>query len=363
MKKHTYLVFYAFIIIFSLLTIFLIPPKFLADSLLIDTDIPINSINFPDNAFRAYIQKFDTNQDGYLSVDELNSIDTIKLSDSDIKDITGIKLFKNLKMLDIQHTKITNLDLQNMKKLTNVEYTNNSSLTTLDFRHCDNLVTAHHSENNETVYISAGMLRFVGCPYVPEHTGHLIIDLRGLTSIDDNGNKTCDLTKVISPTLIKVFKEQGHPGFDPSSNTLSIPRNETSSDYSAGIDGNNKATSWTFITDGIPAPVTVHYVDGEGKTIHFDENLTGYYGQKVSANIMDINGYRFKKVKNDASKDATISYNKQEITLIYEKLGESVNKSDTCLPQTGTQSTVLMDLFGLLLICASASIFISQKHY
>ncbi|MDG4985273.1 MucBP domain-containing protein, partial [Lactococcus lactis] len=53
-----------------------------------------------------------------------------------------------------------------------------------------------------------------------------------------------------------------------------------------------------------PVPVTVHYVDDEGKTIHFDENLTGYYGQKVSANIMDINGYRFKKVKNDASKDA-----------------------------------------------------------
>ncbi|EKZ0165418.1 hypothetical protein FDP48_12175 [Enterococcus faecalis] len=210
-------------------------------------DINISTA-FPDVSFQSQIKKYDTNKDGFLSQNEISNI--TKLTLYNISDLTGIKYLTSLKYLEVQDSSITKMDLRGMTSLDRIEYArNNPKLNTLDLRDCDNLVSAHHSVNGETVWISAGMTKFVGCQAVKEHTGDINIDLEGIATVNPDGTKQVNLSTVISSTLLSVFKENTQPGFDPSTNVLTIPADKTQSKYSAGVDSHNKSTIWTFYTN------------------------------------------------------------------------------------------------------------------
>ena len=107
----------------------------------------INSKNFPDDIFREYVsQKFDRNNDGKLSAEELKADKykgfVINVSGMKIKDLSGIELFAELTELDCTDTLITELDLSKNTKLrtlicgrcgiTGLDVTNNPLLETLE---------------------------------------------------------------------------------------------------------------------------------------------------------------------------------------------------------------------------------------
>lgn len=206
------------------------------------------STTFPDVNFQNQIKKYDTNNDGFLSQSEILNITSLILSN--ISDITGIKYLTSLSDLEVKNSSITDMDLRGMTSLKHIEYaTNNPNLNTLDLRNCDNLVSAHHSANGETVWISAGMTKFVGCQGIKEHTGDINIDLEGIATVNPDGSKQVDLSTIISSTLLSVFKQQSQPGFNPSTNILTIPKDVTESKYTAGKDEQNRPTTWTFYTN------------------------------------------------------------------------------------------------------------------
>lgn len=282
------------------------------DTVLKNDGIPLNETHFPDNVFRSHLSKqADSNQDGYLSQDEVSRIKSLFLSDSNLSNLKGIeyltaleslkiyyssmtslnltglsnlhslKIYENnllttldltlpnLKSLDCSSNALstltlktpnlvtldcfgnclTSLDVSNLAALTSVEYSNNADLKTLDFRGCFNLKVAHHSIQQETVYISAGMVKYIGCNAINEHTGNIVIDLDNFYTINADNSKSVDLSKVISPTLIHILEQKNHPFVDSETHTLTIPATEHKTVLEAGFDNYGHATHWTFFTD------------------------------------------------------------------------------------------------------------------
>ncbi|WP_461810688.1 InlB B-repeat-containing protein [Faecalimonas sp.] len=234
--------------------------------------IALDEVHFPDESFRREISKqVDENKDGVLSNEEIKSADYLKISDVEVKNIKGIEYFTEITNLTINNTslsslkltgldklervyinnnsKLTSIDISNHKTISRINYSGNSKLKTLDFRGCDNLKVGWHSVNQETVYLSAGMTQYIGCSVIKEHTGNIVIDLDNLYTINPDGSKSVDLSKVISSKLISVLVKEKHPSFNEKTNILTIPAGEKTTVLQAGKDNAGKPTHWTFHTD------------------------------------------------------------------------------------------------------------------
>lgn len=114
-------------------------------SLCANAQVTINETNFPDDIFRQYVKRFDTDNNGKLSKSEINAVTSIKHIpddiDSRIKDATGIEHFTSLTSLDfcyediseINLTSLTKLDILNTEycQLTDIDLSENKNLTSL----------------------------------------------------------------------------------------------------------------------------------------------------------------------------------------------------------------------------------------
>lgn len=291
--------------------------------------VALTPANFPDAGLRKKVSQFDSDKDGALSPTELAKITSLNLYNTGVKDITGIKLLTHLSNLDVSFSKLTKLDLCGMTSLTEIDYNGSPNLTEIDVRECPNLISAFHSVKNETVYISAGMTQYIGCPYVDEHTGHIVIDLRGVAQSQPNGSKTVDLSRVISPDLLAVFKKHQQPGFDVNTNMLTIPANQTSSTYVAGEDDMYNDTNWLFYTnyDNQALPVTAKYVDEQGRELAKSETLKGDLGEQYKTVQKDIAGYTLKEVQGEAT--GTYAKQAQTVTYVYAKKAAVVTEKGT----------------------------------
>ncbi|WP_251933755.1 MucBP domain-containing protein [Latilactobacillus sakei] len=291
--------------------------------------VALTATNFPDAGLRKKVSQFDSDKDGILSPTELTKITSLNLYNTGVKDVTGIKLLTHLSNLDASFSELTKLDLRGMTSLTKLDYSESPNLTEIDIRECPNLISAFHSVKNETVYISAGMTQYIGCPYVDEHTGHIVIDLGGVAQTQPNGSKTVDLSRVISPDLLAVFKKHQQPGFDVNTNILTIPANQTSSTYVAGKDHMYKDTNWLFYTnyDKQALPVTAKYIDEQGQELAKSETFKGDLGEQYKTVQKDIAGYTLKEVQGQAT--GTYAKQAQTVTYVYVKKTAVVTEKGT----------------------------------
>ena len=84
-------------------------------------DVEINTTNFPDANFRAYVATFDKNNNGILSKSERNSVYKISCSGKGITSLEGIKHFPNITALYCNSNQLTgDLDLQWNQELVTV---------------------------------------------------------------------------------------------------------------------------------------------------------------------------------------------------------------------------------------------------
>lgn len=69
-----------------------------------NTPVAIDETNFPDAVFREYVKdNFDTDDNGELSVSEMESVTRIEVAERNVADLTGIENFINLKELNCHH--------------------------------------------------------------------------------------------------------------------------------------------------------------------------------------------------------------------------------------------------------------------
>ena len=210
----------------------------------------------------AYSNLTSINLSGFSKLEEIKIYNNSNLSSLSVSSPVArtIDCYKNaltsltlntpvLVALDCHSNQLAALDVSNMKYLTRVRYESNPPLKTLDFRGCTNLVYGYHSVKQETVYISAGMTQYRGCDAVQHHTGNLVIDLDGYYTVNPDGSKSVDLSKVISSTFLKLLASENHPSFNAETNILTIPATEKVTMLQAGKDDSWHPTTWTFYTD------------------------------------------------------------------------------------------------------------------
>ena len=74
--------------------------------------IAINSANFPDENFRAYVtENFDTDGNGVLSDAEKDEVTEIYVNNQSISSMAGVENFRNLKILWCNSTQLSSLDV------------------------------------------------------------------------------------------------------------------------------------------------------------------------------------------------------------------------------------------------------------
>ena len=84
--------------------------------------VEISEVNFPDEAFRDYIaKKFDTNDDGFLSSNEIEEALIVDVSfNKQITSLLGIEIFSSLKHLVICNTNIKELPISSNTSATSL---------------------------------------------------------------------------------------------------------------------------------------------------------------------------------------------------------------------------------------------------
>ena len=124
----------------------------------IDGGVDIGEDTFPDDAFWQYISdKFDINNDGFLSIDEINSVSIIELDGVGVKDLTGIDYFARIYTLkcsdnDIEELcglsthMLINLSCYQCVNLKKVELNYQPNLSSVDFRYCKKVKVLDLSE-------------------------------------------------------------------------------------------------------------------------------------------------------------------------------------------------------------------------
>lgn len=87
---------------------------------------------FPDPAFLLWAQKQDSDGDGFLSQDELDSVTKIDLRKYGIAQLDGLEYFHNIESLNCSENNLTELTLGDFPYLTSLTCNENSQLETLD---------------------------------------------------------------------------------------------------------------------------------------------------------------------------------------------------------------------------------------
>lgn len=104
-----------------------------------DDDIAIDEEYFPDAVFREYVREnFDADGDGKLSADECLGVNTIDVSQKDIKSLKGIEYFTNLTYLKCSNNKLTQLVVSKNKEL-DMLFTYNNAIKSIDIKNSPDL--------------------------------------------------------------------------------------------------------------------------------------------------------------------------------------------------------------------------------
>ena len=111
--------------------------------------IPLAEYVIPDEAFRKYLKKFDTNNDDILAPAERYAVKEIDVSGKYISNLYGIQFFPNLKKLVCYNKQLTSLDVSQNTALEYLDCSNNQ-LTSLDVSQNPALQTLDCSNNQLT---------------------------------------------------------------------------------------------------------------------------------------------------------------------------------------------------------------------
>ena len=174
--------------------------------------IELSEHNFPDEAFREYLKKFDINHDNKLASAERN-VTEISVINQNITTLKGIEYFRKLKTLSCSDNQLTSLDvsknteLQKLycdgNQLTSLEVGENTVLDTL---HCYNnqLTSLDVSRNSALQWLSCYKNKLTSLD-VSKNTNLTLLycDSNQLTSLDVSQNTAlqelyCDSNQLTS---------------------------------------------------------------------------------------------------------------------------------------------------------------------
>ena len=197
-----------------------------------ETEIEINSQNFPDDIFREYVKKFDSSKDGKLSQKETEKVTEISLIDKKVTTLKGVELFPNLvkltctkgnlKAIDVSkntklaeltcsNNQITSIDLRDNTLLTKL-YCNGNKLTTLDVS-ANTELTALYCYMNELTSINFGNIAKITELWCFDNE----LTTLNISNFSELNKLFCDNNKL---SELKVDRNTKLTGLDCASNEL-----------------------------------------------------------------------------------------------------------------------------------------------
>lgn len=96
-----------------------------------DPGVPLDSSAFPDPAFLGWVQKQDTDGDGFLSPAEGEAVTRMDLRKLGIQDLSGLEYFPALEYLNCSENDLVSLELADFPALTSLTCNENSRLSEL----------------------------------------------------------------------------------------------------------------------------------------------------------------------------------------------------------------------------------------
>ena len=118
--------------------------------------VAITKENFPDKAFRAYVEeKFDTDKNGWLNDAEIAETTSIDVHGESITDLKGIEFFGSMTSLNVSNNNLTYLDLRSNPELLYLTcYNNNFVILNLTANKKLKLLEADRMESLKGVFVS-----------------------------------------------------------------------------------------------------------------------------------------------------------------------------------------------------------------
>ena len=134
-------------------------------------------ISFEDKEFETYcLKNFDSNKDNFISIDEVNKITEIDISEKSISAIPEIQYFTSLMTLNCKKNQLTSLDVSKCTSLQEL-YCYSNQLISLDVSGCTSLKKLDCSGNKLSSLDVSGYTNLRG----------LVCDNNRLTSLDMSG--------------------------------------------------------------------------------------------------------------------------------------------------------------------------------
>lgn len=169
---------------------------------------------FTDSSFASYVsESFDTDEDGYLSDDEIAEVTSINVTDVSpaITDLTGIEYFTNLTVLVCQGQSIKSLDLSALEKLVTVNVSNNQMTTLLLPTSGDDLTTLNISGNYTTNLSASSLSGYDNLTYLnianTSLSGIDVTDMKNLITLDVSGTAITSLDLSNNEKLTYLYCE------------------------------------------------------------------------------------------------------------------------------------------------------------
>ncbi|MCF0145992.1 MAG: leucine-rich repeat domain-containing protein, partial [Eubacterium sp.] len=134
-------------------------------NLITGEEIPVDDQHFPDEKFRAIVsEKYDTNKDYLLNMDEIDAVTSMILNEEDISKLNGIEYFTSLISLECQNNELEELDISGCPDLAYLDCRNNKILE-LDLRNCPELTELYCAENGmkTLIVIDRSKLTYLDC--------------------------------------------------------------------------------------------------------------------------------------------------------------------------------------------------------
>ncbi len=115
------------------------------------SDIEINSANFPDDIFRSFVSRYDTDTSGTFSPEEIAAVNKMEPKGLGIKDFKGLEYFTELTKFDGYNNILTSgkIDFSSNKKLVEI-FMSYNGLTDINISSCTELQHLYLANNKLT---------------------------------------------------------------------------------------------------------------------------------------------------------------------------------------------------------------------
>ena len=235
----------------------------------------INSTNFPDDGFRRYVSRQDTNSDGYLQRSEAEAV-TAMSGNITGDSLRGIEYFTKLESLSISGSDtLVEMSLDSNTELKSV-VCNHTGLSVLALNSHEKLTYIDCRDNSQLYNINAAdcsALSEINCSGSGSYALH--IDLRGCTSIS---KLTCNNSIIAYADILSDGIDLSGVTVDISGCSYPIPQDATQF-YVSEIEGMDKSKvsgvsgadydASTGMFSNITGNITYTYDCGNGLTADF----------------------------------------------------------------------------------------------